>query len=638
MRIVTVIPISRGIGKDSLTYFTNKDVHLGSVVSIPLRKKIVFGLVTESKNIDDVKTEIKSLPYSIKKIENIETYSFLSPEFIKSAEKIADFNAGSVGGVLNTLIPKTILEQSSKLFFTSSTKPSGVFYETLLLQADDEERYALYRSLIREEFAKEHSVFFCMPTTEDILNAKNILEKGIEKYTYILHGNISKKELLQIWKEITESKHPVLVIGTGSFFSLPIRNLGTIIVDKESSRAYKMQSRPFLDIRNVAQFFAKEAGVKIVFGDILLRVETLWREKKGEYTEISPLKFRSLSSAICEIGNMRMPQDMKKKEFSILGEEAKNIIKETLDNNENTFVLCGRKGMFPLTVCSDCGTTVVCKNCNAPVVLYSKKEKNMETKDQNKGNLFVCHHCGERRDAHELCVHCGGWRLNPMGIGTERVVDEIEKLFPNAKIFLMDKDNVKTHKQAVKIRDAFFDTPGGIMVGTEMALTYLNQKIENSLVVSVDSYFSIPDFQINEKVFHMLLELRALSEKRMLVQTRQEKVDIFDKALKGNLIDFYRDEIKDREMIGLPPFTTYIKISLEGEKNSVKKKMQELLEFFKPYNLNIFDAWNPGSKSKFTIHGLISLPQGKWVDKELLKKLKMLTPDFSVKIDPLTLL
>src|SRR3989344_2073751 len=176
------------------------------------------------------------------------------------------------------------------------------------------------------------------------------------------------------------------------------------------------------------------------------------------------------------------------------------------------------------------------------------------------------------------------------------------------------------------------------MLGTEMALTYLNQKVENSAVVSLDSYFSIPDFLINEKIFHILLSMRAIAEKSFLVQTRQDKTKIFDYALKGNLLDFYRDEIEDRKSIGYPPFTTYIKITSEGEKNAVKKQMEEITEVMKPFELNVFDAFTPGSRTKFTMHGLISLPKGKWVDKNLLEKLRILPQNCVVKIDPVTLL
>ena len=641
MRIVTVIPISRGISKDSLTYFTQKNISLGSIVSIPLRNKTVYGLVAKSELAENLKSKLKSLPYSIKKINlpaqagNIETRSFLSDSFIRSAQKIADYNAGSVGSVLSALIPKSILEESANLSYEEKEDPKGVFFETALLQSEDAERYATYRSLIREEFAKNRSVFFCLPTTEDLLVAESTLEKGIEKYTYTIHSGLPKKEIVSVWQKIINESHPVLIIATGSFLSLPKDNLGTIILEKESSRGYKMQSRPFIDIRSAVETIAKERNIRLVLGDTLLRVETLWEEKnlnKNTYSELSPLKFRSLTAANCELVNMKGPQDMKKKEFAIFSDRVKNLLHKTKENNERIFLLCGRKGLYPITVCSDCGTPVTCKNCNWPVVLYNKGNRNGKT------NLFVCNHCGERRSSEELCIHCGGWRLNPMGIGIERVAEEIENILPESKVIIIDKEHIKTHKQAVKARNLFYNTPGSFLVGTEMALTYLNQKVENAVVVTLDSYFSVPDFQINEKIFHLLISMRSLSENNFLIQSRQANIKIFEYALKGNLIDFYRDEIEDRREIGYPPFTTYIKITIEGEKNSVKKQMEEIGHFLKPYELTVFDAWSPGSSKKFTINGLISLKKGLWVDKILLEKLKGLPPNCSVRVDPVTLL
>ncbi len=633
MNILTVIPISRGFPKDDLTYFTKSDVAVGSIVSIPLRKKTIYGLVTENRVATEIKSELKSLSYSIKKIDGIESHSFISNEFITACQKVADYNAGSVGSVLSSLIPTVILENSKELTLEKIDIASGSFYETALLQSDDAERYAEYKSIIREEFAKGKSIFFCLATTEDILNAKNNLEKGIEKFTYTFHSGLSKKELISSWKKINSENHPVLIIATGSFLSIPRKDIGTIILDKESSRAYKMQVRPYIDIRNFAQYLAKEMNTRIIFGDTLLRVETLWEEKKGRYAESTPLKFRSLTTATCELINLRKPADMKKKEFSLFDDDIKKLIENTIKNNENAFLFCGRKGLYPITVCSDCGTVVVCKNCASPTVLYNKKTKNGESK-----NLFVCNHCGERDDAQKLCTKCNGWRLNPLGIGVDRVVEKIKEIFPNINIFVMDKDHITTQKQAVKVRDEFYNTPGSIMVGTEMALTYLNEQIENTAVISIDSYFSIPDFQINEKIFHILLQMRSISEKYFLVQTRQEKTDIFEYALKGNLMDFYRNEIEERKAIGYPPFATYIKITIEGEKSKVKKEMDEIAEYMKPFDVQIFDAFNAGSEKSHSIHGLISIQKGKWPDNELLKKLRIIQPHCTVKIDPATLL
>jgi primosomal protein N' (replication factor Y) len=654
MFIITIIPISRGIGKDTLTYFTAEKVGLGSLVSVPIRGKKSYGLVIETKEAGESKMELKNLSYAMKKIEKVEQHFFLLDSFIESARTISDYYATTVGSTLSQLVPKAILESEEN--FESAIRPfkksetetklesnieieivsTQTSSEVLLLQSADEERYGAYKSVIREEFAKGKSIFFCLPTIEDIKNFGDRLQKGIENYTFVLHSRLTKKEIISVWQKILTEKHPVLVIATGSFLSLPREDLGTIILEKESSRAYKNQSRPFLDIRTVAEIVAKKNNVRLILGDQLLQTETIWKQKNGDYAELSPLSFRSLSTCNCQKVDMRQPADMQKKEFKILSDEVKKMLTEAWENSERTFIFCGRKGLFPQTVCADCGTIVACKNCNAPVVLYKKKSN--DPINPVLKNLFVCHHCGERREADVLCEKCAGWRLMPLGIGIQNVVEEIKKNLPKANVFILDADSVTTYKSALKIREDFFAAPGSVLVGTEMALSFLNQSVENSAVASLDSFFSIPDFKISEKVFHILLQMRAITSQKMLVQTRQPENSLFDQALSGNLIDFYRDQISERKSLNYPPFAKFIKLTIQGDKIAIKNQMKEISVYLKPFELSIFEAFNTGPQNKSIVHGLLTVSPTDWPDKNLLEKLCGLPPFVQIKIDPDTLL
>ena len=132
--------------------------------------------------------------------------------------------------------------------------------------------------------------------------------------------------------------------------------------------------------------------------------------------------------------------------------------------------------------------------------------------------------------------------------------------------------------------------------------------------------------------------MRAVTDKTMLVQTRQKNTKIFDYALKGNLIDFYRDEIEERKQVNFPPFTTAIKLSLSGEKKSVAEKMKEIVTYLAPYELSVFEAFVGGVGKEYTVHGILMMPKGEWPDATLLSKLRALPPSVSVKIDPDTLL
>jgi primosomal protein N' (replication factor Y) len=632
MNILQVIPISKAISKETLTYFSGLTILPGSIVEIPIRNKKTHGIVISSVSVSEKKGEIKNLSYNIKKIESIKSKSFLSPSFIESAHRIADYYASSTGAVLSLLIPKVCIE-SLELLAHPQELVEKKQHHIHVLQASDEERYAMYKSYIREEFAHKGSVFFILPTIEDIKTAKQTLEKGIEQYTYTFHGEMTKKEIIQNWNAVIFSPHPVLILSTGSFLCIPRHDIGTIVLENESSRAYSLQNRPYLDIRTCAEIIAKTSGITLVLGDLALRVETIWKQKNDIYSELGTLKFRSLSTSEGALIDARKPKNSTHKTFDIFTPALKEMIRQNKEHNEHLFLFCGRKGLAPLSVCRDCGQTVLCLECAAPVTTYAKKGS-----DGKPANIFVCHKCGSKRSAHETCSRCTSWNLQTLGIGIETVEKELQTLFPDVTIWAMDRSIVKTHKQAVALIEKFYDHPGSILLGTEMALTYLTKKIGGCAVVSLDALFSVPDFRINEKIMRIILSLRNLAHTGVIVQTRQPNQSVFEYALKGNLSDFYREEIAIRKSLGYPPFSTFIKISREGNRAEIRKAMEELKTYCKPHDMSLFESFHKGPQHMHIVNGLIVLPRGEWIDKPLLQKLRSLSPEYQIKIDPDSLL
>lgn len=644
MKILEVIPIARGINKDTLSYFSGSDIPIGSIIKVPLRKRVVPALVINARDVEDIKSEIKNSSFALKKIEKVKFTNLLTKNFVDATEITANYYVSTIGLVLNSIIPKTLFENIEKIKLPEenpeNSNPSQIKRqfdgarkntkaEKFVIQSTDEDRYAQYKSIIREEFAKNASIFFCLPTIQDIKKAKESLHKGIEPYTYILHSSMNKKDIVETVNKILDEKHPVLIIGTCGFLSIPKNNVSTIILDKENSRSYKTQIRPYIDMRKFAEIFAEKINAKIIFGDLLLRTDTIWRQKKGELVELVSLKFRSLTTSSQEIIDMRSIQKTaeeteNKKAFRILSDNLESRIKENIQNNEHMFIFTGRRGLSPSTVCADCGNVVKCNSCGAHTVLHKSATE----------NFFLCHKCGERRSALEKCSHCGGWRLTTLGIGSEMVEQKIKELYPKASVFRIDADATPTHNRAQAVADKFYSSPEGILVGTEMALLYLTEKIENTAVVSIDSFFSIPDFRINERILNILLKLRSITDKHFIIQTRDITQKVFDYAVKGNLVDFYRDEINDREKLKFPPFTTLIKISIFGTKDAVLEMVENIQKIIEPHTIDIFPAFIPQSKGKYGVNGIIKIPDGKWPDKALCDKLKILPIEVLVNVDP----
>ena len=632
MKIIEVIPISRGIGKETLSYFTSEDIKAGAIVSVPLRSKNIYGLVVGVENVSDVKSSIKSAPYAIKKIDKLSHHDFFSAEFIESVVETGRYGAATTGSILNTLIPKAILEQVQNKIKIPTLPDFHHIHEEFVLQAGFEERAGQYKSLIRESFARKQSVFVCTPSFQDARKIHDALAKGIEDYTVLLHSGMTQSALLQAWKKALESIHPLLIIGTGKFLCLPRKDISLLIIEKENGKGYKTLHRPFLDIRTFAEIFAKKSKIKIVYGDILLRVETLWRHESGECQEIISPSYRlRIQNTNEQIVDMKPYSPSHGREFQILSDELTETIKKTIEKKEHIAIFTVRRGLAPLTLCGDCGTIVECNKCHAPTSLHSY------VSDGEKQFFFLCHRCGEKRNAEEHCKNCDSWKLVMLGIGIQGLEKELQEKFPAVPLFKIDSDTTPTDKKIQTVMKKFMVEPGAMLIGTEMMIPYL-EPVEHTAVVSIDALFSLPDFRIHERLMYTLLQLRNVAQKSFILQTRAVEERIFNHALRSNILDFYRDEIEDRRTFSYPPFSALIKISLHGRKDTVQKEMEGIKEYFMPYELTLFPAFVKNADGQFSMHGAIKIPRKKWVDEELLTKLLALPPQFTITVDPESLL
>jgi primosomal protein N' (replication factor Y) len=323
-------------------------------------------------------------------------------------------------------------------------------------------------------------------------------------------------------------------------------------------------------------------------------------------------------------------QDSEKKRFRVLSNELEDLIKTNRDESTHLFAFATRRGLSSITVCDDCENIVMCRQCKTPVVLH--------TSEDSGRNFFMCHVCGDRRSAEETCQSCGSWRLTPLGIGVDRVYEEIKTSFPDVDIFRIDADSTKTDKQIKETLEKFKAKPGSILVGTEMAMQYLGDKIDHIAVVSLDSLFSLPDFRIQEKIMYLLVRLRAQSSRSILVQTRRAEQKVFEYGLKGNLSDFYRDNLEERKQFSYPPFSTLVKITIEGKKDEIANEMGEIAKFLEPIEIDVFPAFTSTVRGKSVIHGLIKIPSNSWPDSDLISKIRTLPPNITIKINPESLL
>lgn len=627
MYLIKAIPIARGVGADTLSYWSPREAVPGSVIRVPLRKRIIGALVVSSELASESKAEIKSASFETKKISNPHSRNIFSLQFFKTAEESARYSASTIGSALFGMIPAIALVEYAKLPEAKPIVKRHKARESFILQKSDEDRFGHYKSLIREKFARKESVFMMMPTVEDIKKACSYLEKGIEQHTYTFHNGLSKIDIIKKWKAAIEDPHAIVIVATGSFLSIPRHDISLVIVEHENSRGYKSQSRPFLDMRFVAERLATNIGADLIYGDSCLRVETLWRGDEGELVEYAPLAMRSLSTARDTLVDMKKYKN-REHDIRIVSDELLSLAKKCREDNGLLFVFAGRKGLSPQTICADCETTLVCDNCSAPLVLHGHDD----------GRFFLCNRCGTRYGAHTTCKNCGSWRLTTLGIGTEKMESDLKKLLPDSKIFRLDKMSAPTHKKASDIAEKWYASPGSILVGTELALLYLDREIDYCAIGTIDALFSIPDFRINEKIFSIIVKLRSITHKHFLLQTRNPEAPVLALGVKGNIVDFYREEIEARKAFSFPPFSIFIKISYAGKKEGVLDAMEKLKIALEKWPIDIFPAFIATVKGEYIMHALVKLKRNEWPNNELIDILRALPPSYAVNVDPESIL
>lgn len=634
MNIISAIPLVRSKIQGPLSYFTSLDIPVGAIVSVPMRSKTVHAIVVETRPAVDLKSEIKSAPFEIKRLTRVKSVNFFPASFVESCKFLADYYATTLGAVLDTLVSDTLLENASTIppalpMQASFVSAPPTTDETYAIQGDDTDRTSSWRSLIRQEFARKKSIAIYVPTIEDAKNVHASLQKGIEGYIFMLTSGLSPKKILETWKSIADTTHPVVIIATGSFAILPRSDIETVLIERENGRGWIGQKQPYLDIRHAIETIARREHKSVYLADSLLRAETQYRLSNHLISEASPFKWRSVSTAVDGLVDMKAYKAAEN-EFRILSPDADALIEANKNASTHLFMLAVRRGHSPMTVCDDCETIVVCNNCSAPVVLH-----NSPATDKN---FFMCHVCGERRSADERCRNCDSWRLSPLGIGIDRVAEEIRTRHPDVDIVQIDSDSTSTDKQVSKAIETFRGKPGSVLLGTEMALLHLADKVDHVIVASLDSLFALPDFRIEEKVMYTLIRLRTLATRSILVQTRRIEEKVFEYGLKGNLSDFNRSNIEARKGFNYPPFSILVKITLEGKKDEIAEKMSEIQKLVDPYEIDIFPAFTSTVRGNSVIHGLMKIDPNRFPDPELTTKLRSLGHGVSVKINPESLL
>ena len=375
----------------------------------------------------------------------------------------------------------------------------------------------------------------------------------------VLHSSLSAGERYDQWKRVKAGQAKVIV-GTRSAVFAPAVDLGLIILDEEQEHSYKSENAPRYSAKEVAIWRGAKEKALVLLGSATPSVESMYRAKTGAY-RLYQLTERFGGRPLPEVSIVDMKEELKRGNDLSFSETLQNAIIDTYKADKQTIILLNRRGNSRALVCVDCRETPECPRCAVRLTYHSAN------------NRLMCHYCGFSRTVPDRCPQCDG-PLKPMGVGTQKVQQELEYVFPGLEVDRMDADTVSAVNTHEKILDHFKNEKVPILIGTQMVAKGLNLP-DVTLVGVLDADLSLynDSFRAAETTFNMLTQVvgragRGDAPGRAVIQTMNPEHQVIKLAAKQDYDGFYDLEIGLRRLQGVPPFGDLVTITFTGQEET----------------------------------------------------------------------
>ena len=361
----------------------------------------------------------------------------------------------------------------------------------------------------------------------------------------LLHSSLSLGQRMDEFKRIKRGEARI-VIGTRSAVFAPATDIGVIIMDEEGEQSYKSDSTPRYHARDVAIQRCGHNGALLLMASATPSLETFYHAKKGRF-HLFTLKHRYSDAVLPEVEIVDMQTEAAQGNDSLLSRKLADKLTETLQKGEQAILLLNRRGFTTYISCTSCRQPVVCQRCNIPLTYHKKN------------NRFMCHYCGYTMDNHAVCPTCGSDKLRSSGVGTQRVEDEVARIYPDARILRMDADTTSSRYAYEEKFKAFENHEYDIMLGTQMIAKGLNfPDVTLVGVISLDKALFTGDFRSYERTFSLLTQVAGRSGRGSkpgvaYIQTFVPDHYVLNLAAEQNYDEFYDEEIALRQSLIYPP-------------------------------------------------------------------------------------
>jgi primosomal protein N' (replication factor Y) (superfamily II helicase) len=667
--IIDVVPLAKIplTTHQSFSYLSDEKLTNGTLVSVPLFRRSVRGVVVDSR--DDF-SRLGNI--ELKKIEKVLEENFLTRSQLKLARFISDHYFSPLGVVMKNFTPqktksrkkktdtkvavpdkKIILTKEQKKAVSKITSPlSSQSSRFLLFGPSGCGKTEVYIHSILELAKKDKNFQFLVLLPEKTLSPQAAARYGAHfesEEIVFLSSNLSKGEFFANWQKIRNGEVKI-IIGTRMAVFAPFKKLGLIVIDEEQDASYKQwEMNPRYDARTVAEKISTLHRCPLIRGSATPLVESYWRAKNNDLKLItlSHLKINKLPIADCsfsaiEIVDMR--REKWKKQFrsqsktpTCLSKKLKSEIEYALKNKLQSIIFINRQGMSSFSVCDSCKAVLKCPKCDRALI-YEKR------------GYYKCIHCNHLSDLFPKCEKCGHIEFRNVGLGTQKVEKEIANVFSSAKIIVADSSSSKVKYFHEKIYAEFSSGRADILIGTQMITKGWDlPNVALIGIIDTDNMLSFPDFNTEEKAFNLIVQVSGRANRpgakfpgRVVLQTFQPENRLIKLAAEKNYAGFFENEIAERKYLKFPPFSKIIKLiyqdfdlkRTESECDSVFDKLNSIegIRVSEPHNPLLSKV-----RGKFR-QQIVVKSTDKVTSPALEKELRSLNHGWIIDVDPVSLL
>lgn len=465
--------------------------------------------------------------------------------------------------------PKILTEEQKKCFEgINFFIQNNEFSKNLIYGITGSGKTEIYLQLIEKVLEKGKEAIVLVP---EISLTPQMVDRFLARFgdvVAVLHSKLSVGERFDEWQKISSGEKKI-VIGARSAIFAPVKNLGIIIIDEEHDMSYKSESTPRYNAKDLSKYLAEKNSCPLVLGSATPDISTMKNAKDNEII-LYTLKNRANHAKLPKVEIVDMRNELAIGNRSMISFKLQDEINKNLINKKQTILFLNRRGYSTFIMCRECGYVAKCKNCNISLTYHMNENK------------LKCHYCGYETNVIKECPECKSQKVKYFGTGTQKLENEVHKLYPNASTIRMDLDTVTKKNSHEEILNKFKNENIDILIGTQMIVKghhFPNVTLVG--VITADGSLNMNDYRAVERTFQTLVQVagRAGREENgnVIIQTYNPDHYAIIEAQKQDYDLFYNDEVSLRKMLNYPPFCDIILISFSGKNLNDVKNISNLV-------------------------------------------------------------